>query len=98
MPWMTCSRRSARWRRRRRPRPMPPGRRWDEAIRNSLEGIQRIRDEVQALAKRIKNLGDRSQEISGIVGTIEEIASRTNLLALNAAIEAAGAGEAGIRF
>ncbi len=70
----------------------------DQAVRNSLDGMQRIRGEVQTISKKIKSLGDRSLEISEIVNTIEEIASQTNLLALNAAIEAAGAGEAGLRF
>ncbi len=70
----------------------------DRAVSNSLDGMQRIRGEVQTIAKKIKSLGDRSLEISEIVNTIEEIASQTNLLALNAAIEAAGAGEAGLRF
>ena len=70
----------------------------DAAVRNSLEGMQRIRGEVQAIAKKIKSLGDRSLEISNIVSTIEEMSSQTNLLALNAAIEAAGAGESGLRF
>jgi methyl-accepting chemotaxis protein len=72
--------------------------RGESAVRDSLAGMQRIRGEVQVIAKRIKNLGDRSLEISEIVDTIEEIASHTNLLALNAAIEAAGAGESGVRF
>ncbi len=70
----------------------------DQAVGNSLEGMQRIRAEVQTISKKIKSLGDRSLEISEIVNTIEDIASQTNLLALNAAIEAAGAGEAGLRF
>jgi twitching motility protein PilJ len=72
--------------------------RGEGAVRDSLAGMQRIRNEVQVISKRIKSLGDRSLEISEIVDTIEEIASHTNLLALNAAIEAAGAGEAGVRF
>jgi len=72
--------------------------RGETAVRDSLAGMQRIRNEVQVIAKRIKSLGDRSLEISEIVDTIEEIASHTNLLALNAAIEAAGAGESGVRF
>ena len=70
----------------------------DQAVRDSLAGMQRIRGEVQVIAKKIKGLGDRSLEISAIVNLIEELASQTNLLALNAAIEAAGAGEAGLRF
>ncbi|HEX6209921.1 MAG TPA: methyl-accepting chemotaxis protein [Methylomirabilota bacterium] len=70
----------------------------DQAVRDSLAGMQRIRREVQVIARRIKSLGDRSLEITAIVSPIEELASHTNLLALNAAIEAAGAGEAGLRF
>ena len=70
----------------------------DQAVRDSLAGMQRIRGEVQVIAKKIKGLGDRSLEISAIVNLIDELASHTNLLALNAAIEAAGAGEAGLRF
>jgi twitching motility protein PilJ len=73
-------------------------RKGEEAVRDNLAGMQRIRGEVQVIAKRIKGLGDRSLEISAIVNLLEELASHTNLLALNAAIEAAGAGDAGRRF
>jgi twitching motility protein PilJ len=68
------------------------------AVGNTLSGMQNIRREVQAIAKRVKGLGDRSLEISEIVDTISAISYQTNLLALNAAIEASGAGEAGKRF
>jgi twitching motility protein PilJ len=68
------------------------------AVTDSLESMQRIRSQVQTIAKRIKGLGERSLEISEIVDTMEDMAAQTNMLALNAAIEAAGAGEAGLRF
>jgi len=69
-----------------------------KAVEDTLESMGRIRGEVQALALRIKSLGDRSLEISEIVDTLSSIASQTNLLALNAAIEASGAGGEGARF
>src|SRR2546423_2255433 len=70
----------------------------NRAVHDTLEGMQRIRSSVQATAKRIKALGDRSLEISEIVSVINDITEQTNLLALNAAIEAARAGEAGRGF
>lgn len=73
-------------------------RRGKQAVGETLDSIGRIRGESQALALRIKSLGDRSLEISEIVDTLSSIASQTNLLALNAAIEASGAGGEGARF
>src|SRR3954464_691281 len=70
----------------------------NRAVRDTLDGMQRIRASVQATAKKIKSLGDRSLEISEIVNVINDITEQTNLLALNAAIEAARAGEAGRGF
>ena len=70
----------------------------NRSVRDTLEGMQRIRASVQATAKKIKSLGDRSLEISEIVNVINDITEQTNLLALNAAIEAARAGEAGRGF
>ena len=70
----------------------------NRAVRDTLEGMQRIRSSVQATAKKIKSLGDRSLEICEIINVINDITEQTNLLALNAAIEAARAGEAGRGF
>src|SRR5262249_3644181 len=68
------------------------------AVRDPLQGWQRSRASVQATAKKIKSLGDRSLEISEIINVINDITEQTNLLALNAAIEAARAGDAGRGF
>ncbi|MGB1249209.1 MAG: methyl-accepting chemotaxis protein [Candidatus Promineifilaceae bacterium] len=68
------------------------------AVSNSLEGMGRIRQQVQATSKRIKRLGESSQEIGEIVQLIRGIAKRTSILSLNAAIQAARAGEAGRSF
>src|SRR5262245_6306709 len=70
----------------------------NRAVRDTLDGMQRIRASVQATAKKIKSLGDRSLEISEIINVINDITEQTNLLALNAAIEAARAGDAGRGF
>jgi twitching motility protein PilJ len=68
------------------------------AIENIIGGMEQLRQNVQAGAKKMKNLGDRSMEITGIVDTISRISEQTNMLALNAAIEAARAGEHGRGF
>lgn len=68
------------------------------SVRNTIEGMTRIRTQVQETGRRIKRLGERSQEISEIVQLIGDIADRTSILALNAAIQAARAGEAGRAF
>jgi methyl-accepting chemotaxis protein len=57
-----------------------------------------IAQKVQETAKTVESLGQRSDQIGAIIGTIEDIADQTNLLALNAAIEAARAGEQGRGF
>lgn len=69
-----------------------------EAVRNTIRGMDRIREQVQETAKRIKRLGESSQEIGEFTQLIGDIADRTSILALNASIQAAMAGEAGQGF
>ena len=69
-----------------------------KAVSDVITGMDRIRENVQAGAKKIKRLGERSMEISTIVNTINQISAQTDMLALNAAIEAARAGEHGRGF
>jgi len=68
------------------------------AVQKTIDGMKNIRLTVQETAKKIKGLGESSQEIGEIVEVISDIAEQTNLLALNAAIEAARAGEHGRGF
>src|SRR5690606_6515038 len=69
-----------------------------ESVIQTVSGIQTIRGTIAETEKRIKRLGDRSQEITSIVNLINTIAERTHILALNASMHAASAGEAGKGF
>ena len=69
-----------------------------QTVTNTVSGINSTRDTIRETEKRIKRLGERSQEISGVVNLINTIAERTHILALNASMHAASAGEAGRGF
>jgi methyl-accepting chemotaxis protein len=69
-----------------------------QTVTSTVGGINSTRDVIRETEKRIKRLGERSQEISGVVNLINTIAERTHILALNASMHAASAGEAGRGF
>jgi methyl-accepting chemotaxis protein len=68
------------------------------SMEEASSSLEQIAGALNSTATVINTLGQRSQEIGGIVGVITAIADQTNLLALNAAIEAARAGEQGRGF
>jgi twitching motility protein PilJ len=70
----------------------------NEVVQNTITGMDTIREQIQDTSKRIKRLGESSQEIGDIVSLINDIADQTNILALNAAIQASMAGDAGRGF
>jgi twitching motility protein PilJ len=69
-----------------------------DRVRRTIHGMNAIREHIQDTSKRIKRLGESSQEIGDIVALINDIADQTNILALNAAIQASAAGDAGRGF
>jgi len=69
-----------------------------QMVQQTIRGMDTIRDQIQKTSKRIKRLGESSQEIGDIVELINGIAEQTNILALNAAIQSASAGGAGRGF
>ena len=69
-----------------------------DVVQNTIRGMDNIREQIQETSKRIKRLGESSQEIGDIVSLINDIADQTNILSLNAAIQASMAGDAGRGF
>ena len=67
-------------------------------LKNAIEQMKKIEQTSHKTAESVMTLGENSQKIGQIVGTISGIAEQTNLLALNAAIEAARAGQQGRGF
>jgi methyl-accepting chemotaxis protein len=70
----------------------------ESAVRESLEGLQGIGQQVQDMAERIRLLSERTQQIDTVTRVVKDLADRCNMLALNAAIEAARSGESGRGF
>jgi len=66
-----------------------------ESVSATINSINKMRQTIHEAEKRIKRLGERSQEIGGIISLINNISERTHILSLNASMHAASAGEAG---
>lgn len=72
--------------------------RGEAALKQSVEGMLNIRDQVQNIAATILDLSEKTQQIGNIIATVDDFAEQSSLLALNASIEAARAGEQGRAF
>ena len=69
-----------------------------QIVSETVHGVALSRDQIRETEKRLKRLGERSQEITAVVNIINQIAERTSVLALNAGMQAAAAGDAGRGF
>ena len=65
------------------------------SVNQTLASINKIRTTIQEAEKKIKRLGERSQEIGGIVKLLDNFSERTHILSLNASMQASSAGIAG---
>jgi methyl-accepting chemotaxis protein len=68
------------------------------SVENTIQGINRIREQMESIALNIAKLSERSQAIGEIISTVNDLAEQSNLLSVNAAIEASQAGEYGRGF
>ena len=69
-----------------------------KATEDTIEGMRRIREQMESIADSIVKLSEQSQTIGGIISTVNDLSDQSNLLAVNASIEAAKAGEQGKGF
>ena len=77
---------------------MDVSRNGQEAITNTIAGMETIRNQVENIAKSILALSERTKQIEEIVTAVEEVVSLSDVLAINASIQAARAGDRGLGF
>jgi methyl-accepting chemotaxis protein len=70
----------------------------DLIVERAHDSISGVRTQVDLVVGHMLELGEKSQQVGGVLEIVAELAEQTNILAINASIEAAGAGEAGARF
>jgi methyl-accepting chemotaxis protein len=70
----------------------------ETAMDITVEKIFNLRSTIDDTAKKVRRLGESSQQISRIISLINEIAVQTNLLAVNSGLETAKAGESSRGF
>ncbi|MDP1683002.1 MAG: methyl-accepting chemotaxis protein [Burkholderiales bacterium] len=69
-----------------------------KSVDDTIQGMQRIQEQMESIAESIVRLSEQSQSIGEIIATVNDLAEQSNVLAVNAAIEAARAGEQGKGF
>jgi methyl-accepting chemotaxis protein len=69
-----------------------------KAVEATIDGMSRIRQQMDSIAESIVKLSEQNQAIGAIIATVNDMADQSNLLAVNASIEAAKAGEQGKGF
>ncbi len=67
-------------------------------VRETIDGIGRIKEQMEYIAETIIRLSEHNQAVSEIIATVDDLAEQANLLAVNASIEASKAGEHGKGF